>query len=212
MKSRPNLELWGMRLAALMLLVAVLGMVTLKKLAIVQIAELTAGRVYDVLGTLLLLALLLERSLEVFVTAWRGPEADRLRLTVDNQIRSVRNLEVLPAAERTTRTNEITAAQDRLHTAESRELDYKAVTQRNTLGAAVVLGSLISAVGFRSLGRLVESESLASLSPWQQTTFAVVDVMLTGSVIAGGSEGIHKIINAMIRFFDLTSKRLRGPN
>jgi hypothetical protein len=209
MSQSSRLKLWGPQIAAIGLLAAVVALLVLKKMKMVHVAELTAARVYDVLGTLLLLALLLERSLEVFITAWRGPEADKLRLEVSRQAGVTKQLEVLPAAERTARAGEVQTAQNDLHAAAQTELDYKAVTQRNALSAALVVGTLISTLGFRTLERLATTNALAALPPWQQTAFAVVDVLLTGSVIAGGSEGIHSIINSMIRFFDQTAKRLR---
>ncbi|GEM_PF-6843600 len=210
MNPQPNLKLWGLRIAIAAAMALVLALLIVKKLKAVPTADLTPGRVFELLGTLLVLALLLERSLEVFVTAWRGPDADKLRLKVAQCARVERQFELLPAAERTARATDITKAETDLRSAEQQELEYKTVTQRHTLGAALVLGTLISAIGFRTLERLVVPGSLADLAAWQRTAFMAVDVVLTGSVIAGGSDGLHKMINAMIRFFDETTKRLRA--
>ena len=57
------------------------------------------------------------------------------------------------------------------------------------------MGLLISAVGIRTLESMVDRNALTEISRLQSLVFRLVDVLLTGGVIAGGSEGIHKIAN-----------------
>lgn len=83
---------------------------------------------------------------------------------------------------------------------------YKVETRIIAIRLAFGLGILISLVGFRTAEALVVS--IEDLSPIQSLFFIWTDVLLTGGVIAGGSEGIHKIANVYGNFMDSTSNRL----
>ena len=69
---------------------------------------------------------------------------------------------------------------------------------------------MVSAVGFRSLQTLVDPASLAALPGVQRFIFGLLDVFLTGGLIAGGSDGIHKIAQVFYDFMDATAERARG--
>ena len=57
--------------------------------------------------------------------------------------------------------------------------------------AGLVLGVVISALGFRVLQTLIDTKSLTDgLQLW---VFDFVDIFLTVAVLAGGSDGIHKL-------------------
>ncbi len=198
------------RYVAAVLVVALLGLVWLVQPQTLEVKDLTTDLLKQVLGTLFLIALLVERSLEVIVTAWRGREAAVLRLVVLQRARQL-VAEQRPANNQPVKTQVDTAVNE-LHTVETDEEKYKNDTQRLAFIVAVVTGLLISFLGFRTLHRLVVADSINALESWQRTLFNVMDVLLTGLVIGGGSEGIHKILQAVLNFFDLTSRRLRNLN
>ena len=72
-------------------------------------------------------------------------------------------------------------------------LDYTQMTRIITLALALLMGLLVSAVGIRVLEPIVDSSSLGELGS-QARWFRSVDVLLTGGVISGGSEGVHKLM------------------
>jgi len=74
---------------------------------------------------------------------------------------------------------------------------YKNQTRQMTLVLGLYFGLIISALGIRVLGTITPLND----NNWDVHIFNLLDILLTGSVIAGGSEGIHKIIRESIRFF-----------
>ena len=86
---------------------------------------------------------------------------------------------------------------------------YTDGTRCAALLTSVVAGVLLSTLGLRSLELLVDADMLAALPAWQQTSFAAIDVVMTGALIAGGADGIHKVIATFTTFLEESSKRLR---
>jgi hypothetical protein len=159
------------------------------------------------LGIPFLIALFLERALEVFVNTWRGPDAADLDQTVQNQKQALAKLEALSEVERAGRQQELTTAQADLAAANLALAKYKSGTQRIALWTGLILGLLISAVGIRTLQTFVEPTwgSTSAQSP-QVAAFHLVDVLLTGSLLAGGSEGIHKLTQVYTNFMEASAK------
>ena len=40
--------------------------------------------------------------------------------------------------------------------------------------------------------------------------FGLVDVILTGALLGGGSDGIHKLVSVFINYLEETAKKFRG--
>lgn len=80
-------------------------------------------------------------------------------------------------------------------------LSYTHATRIIVLALALLLGLLIAAVGIRVIEPIVDSTALEKLGN-QDRWFRSIDVLLTGGVIAGGSEGIHKIAKVFDRLMD----------
>ena len=72
------------------------------------------------------------------------------------------------------------------------------------------MGLVISLVGIRTLITLVTPESYAALSVLQKNLFTMVDVLVTGGLIAGGSDGIHKILQTFLDLMDKTSRNINA--
>jgi hypothetical protein len=86
---------------------------------------------------------------------------------------------------------------------------YKATTRKIALWTALVFGLLISGVGVRSLDTLVQPVQGSLYSGIQSLVFRCLDVLLTGGLIAGGSDGIHKITQLFTTYFEETRNGLR---
>ncbi|WP_414544151.1 hypothetical protein [Nostoc sp. CCY0012] len=65
---------------------------------------------------------------------------------------------------------------------------------------------MTSAVGIRALETFVNIQGLPDN---QVTVFRWLDVFLTGGLIAGGSEGIHKLTQVIVEFLEATSQQIK---
>uniref|UniRef100_A0A8J7ADK7 Uncharacterized protein n=1 Tax=Desmonostoc muscorum LEGE 12446 TaxID=1828758 RepID=A0A8J7ADK7_DESMC len=198
----------------------------------------------DIIQTLtlpLFISLLVERSLEVFITTWRSAfiesldiEIQRQKVLIDeklklakeqNQQSNIAKLKsnqasILPpegmSLEQQIIQNFIQSQEevllvvkpelDDLNAKERQRAAYKADTRTIALWTSLLLGLLISAIGIRSIEPLVIIDLNNQI---QVVIFRSLDALLTGGLIAGGSEGIHKIIQVFINFMEATSQQIK---
>lgn len=162
--------------------------------AVIQFKKYSAADFTQQLTPLVLIALFIERSLEVFLTVWRGGEAATLQRGVDEAA-------ALPDSDQ----NKVT----RVHATNDALTKYKFATQQIALPLALALGILISALGVRGLGNLADLDKLADHAT-QKYLFNVADVLLTGALVGGGSDFMHKIITTFTDLMDATSQKAKG--
>ena len=86
---------------------------------------------------------------------------------------------------------------------------YKDETQRMAFIASLVLGIVISTSGIRALELFVDPGSLERLGSIQRSLFTTIDVLLTGALLGGGSEGIHRVINIITNYVDSTANKFK---
>ena len=136
--------------------------------------------VLDRLLAISVVALFLERAIEVYVSSSR-----RLgQIAIEEQIEDAE--EDAPDDKRTLR------ALARRLTA------YKMETQRIAFLASLLFGVLIACTGLRVLdGLIVLSDEFKRNPVWQGRVWFAVDILLTGGVIGGGAAGIHELINTL---------------
>jgi len=154
----------------------------------------TAAEFVQFLTPLFLVSLFIERTLEVFLTAWRAEGAAKL----ETQVKAAKAAKAAPGA-----------APDAHAATEDTVIQHKAGTQRMAFLGGVTLGIVVSAVGVRALGMFVDPAVFGSLSDTQQTMFNVTDVLLTGAVLGGGADGLHKLVSVFTNFMDVTAKRVK---
>jgi hypothetical protein len=167
--------------------------------------EFGVAEVAQLLTILGVVALLAERALEIFVGTWRSPGASQLELTVRTLDQEVTRLEGSSESDR----RSLGDARGALEKARRQERQYRCVTRQVTLWVGLALGLLVSGVGLRALETLIDP-ALSGWSAGQSTAFRLVDVVLTGGVIAGGSEGIHRMATVFDSFLSATAKRVKG--
>lgn len=144
--------------------------------------------VLRLLGTYGVLALVVERTLEVFISAWRGQVTGQLFSAVESARRR------LEAAPQSFGLQQAAAETDRALS------DYRGTTQRIALRAGVVLGLLIAATGIRTLDLFVAVPTdVASL-----VLYTFLDLVVTAGMIGGGSDAVHKLMSAVTGFLDAT--------
>lgn len=179
----------------------------------------------SLLGAMLVVSTFVERVVEVFVAVWRHPQAAiheqnldfwrarHARLTQDIQaLIAERNGVPAPDAARKEaidqllmdKRNDVAAAVNGIDIEEKALLPFQSTTRRVSVTIGLVVGILAAAVGFRFLAQLVKFDP--TLSAPQRAWFAVVDVLLTGAVLSGGSQLIHQIFSVYSAFMESTRK------
>ncbi|MEA5602322.1 hypothetical protein [Nostoc sp. UHCC 0252] len=196
--------------------------------------------IIQLLTLLLLISLLLERSLEVFITTWRSSFVEQLDIKIQQEkallSEKIRLMEVqqqqFPSLESTQISGlppegmsleqqiiqNFTQNQqeslkifqpqiDALNQKERQKAAYKSDTRIIALWTSLLFGLLMSAIGIRSIEPLVIVDFDNSI---QIIIFRCLDALLTGGLIAGGSEGIHKLIKVFIDFMEATSRQIKS--
>ena len=138
------------------------------------------------LGILYIVALFVERSLEVLIKAWRQGGKSRL--------------------EEEARTAEDGGKAE----AEKALEEYRAGTQRRALLVGLTLGILVSLSGVRLLGPIFEF-GVADGWSFQQAVFQFTDIIVTAGLIAGGSATIHELMALVDDFLKASRKRAKQP-
>lgn len=147
------------------------------------------------LGSLGVVALLVERTIEVFIGVWRGKVTDRLFAAAESA-----KLALIAAPANVTLHETVAVKQGEL-------IDYRAETRKVALRAAVVLGLVVAAAGFRTLETLVVPAAGSDLA---SGLFRILDLLMTAAMIGGGSEPIHRMIATVTTYLDSVSKAVRA--
>jgi len=161
-----------------------------------------ASDVAQLLTILFVVALLAERALEIFIGTWRGPQASELARDVAERRAHLATLEKATLPDEPA----LTTARSALADATRLERQYRCVTRRVALWTGLMLGLLVSGVGLRALGFLIDPAAMTQWDPRQVAAVNLVDIILTGGVIAGGSEGIHRLATVFDNFMTSTAK------
>lgn len=205
--------------------------------------------IIQLLSLLFFISLLLERSLEVFITTWRGSTAEQLEIAIQQQNSLIaekrkfieeqqqqpqpdyyetykfsglppegmsleqqmlqsynQNPENLPNINKSP-SDDFKAIVTELHERERKKIAYKSDTRVIALWISLLFGILMSAIGIRSIEPLVIIDLNNSI---QLSIFRCLDALLTGGLIAGGSEGIHKLIKVFTDFMEASSKQIKN--
>lgn len=162
----------------------------------------------NLLGTLFLLAVFVERTQEVFVATWRSIGRARIKDEIASFDDEIANF----PADGT--TEELKVLQARRRTAMRRFSEYRFETRKRTFLLGVVIGTLIALFSPTVLSVTLDAGGNACSDAAASTgacawflVFRALDIFLTGLLIGGGSEAIHKVIAL---FLDYT-QRLRPP-
>lgn len=189
----------------------------------------TYEAVVDVLTPLLFVALLVERTLEVFISTGRKLKRtplerrllkDKGRITQLNERIAVfqGQLDAPGASDLTDAQRQaildrkdavnalLPAAQQKQREADAVMEKYKGETRRLAYVFGSLFGLIISLAGLRVLAPLVDFR-LAGWGDTQLVVFHSIDVVLTAALLAGGAGGIHQIISV---FGDYTAQTRRS--
>ncbi|OUS26839.1 hypothetical protein A9Q99_16615 [Gammaproteobacteria bacterium 45_16_T64] len=186
-----------------MLLVVLCVLVPIFGLTVpVKFNEVTIENVIKLLATIFVVTLFMERAQEVILTTLRARSSEILELAIRKHKRVIQRIKRIDPDQVVDE-----ALYDRLEEARVEKMEYRSYTRVLALRLGLLLGLLISIAGVRSLGVLVDQATLLELGRIQLALFNVVDVLLTGGVIAGGSDGIHKMTELYRSYVDINVKR-----
>jgi len=138
--------------------------------------------------SVVLICLFVERAIEVFLSALRGGGADRLDLELD-QLKAI----AAPSKE----------TLDKLCTLTIVRSEYRAHSRLIAQQIGLCFGLMVALVGFRILGSLVQDLPFG----WQGKAFTLLDILLTGSVLAGGSDAVNKLTKAYAHLMATISRK-----
>jgi hypothetical protein len=199
------------RLVTLALFLVVLVSVVLVAVlnpGLVRFWPMSSGEFVQTIAPLFLVSLFIERVLEVFLTTWRGPDAAAQAQKVKKAKDAAKHAHAASEA-----AHLISHLQAEAGKEEDTLVDYKAKTQRVAFLSGIALGVVVSALGVRALGLFVDPAVFADLRhvhPVQAQWFNAADVFLTGAVLGGGSDGLHKLVSVFTDFLDTTSARAKA--
>jgi hypothetical protein len=177
---------------------------------------------------LILIALFLERALEVFITTWRHPGQEQLDKSVQSCERKIGELKTQIKTK--FQQPETVAITEELDSEELKNLEknlekfnldraeHKSQTTKIALWLALFMGLLISGVGIRALETLIilkvytPPEEQPPFYDGQVLIFHVLDTILTGGLIAGGSDGIHKLTGVFTAFLEETRNQIKDKS
>lgn len=185
-----------------------------------------------IFGSMLLVALFVERMIEVFVSLWAPPQVAAHQQTIaywqaqrGRQKRRIADLlaelNSTPGLSDERKTaiaglldaarQQIEQADDKVDAEQKALLPYTIQTTKVTTWVGLMLGMITSAVGFRFLSQIVVLTPISAaglpLSVQEQySAFIAVDVMLTGAVLAGGSKLVHQIFGVYEAYTTAWSK------
>jgi hypothetical protein len=143
-------------------------------------------------------AAVVERGVEILISPWRDDEASKLE-------RAVAAIKARPPDPATAMQNaaELQAASNALD-------EYRGTTQRYAFAVSIILSVLLGIAGVRALGPFLDSAKFDLLKmshPGQHTYFLCMDVALTATLLAGGADGVHSVVNAVTSFFDASADK-----
>ena len=144
---------------------------------------------------LVAIALFIERTVEVLLAPWRGLGSHRMSARVKQAKAKLDNGETASAVEMSSAENELR--------------EYKGETKQMAFLLALALGMAISAVGLRGLEFFVDPNSL-HLPSQQMVVFRGLDVLVTGALLAGKADGLHKMVLVFTSYVDKSTEKAKA--
>jgi hypothetical protein len=190
MTTKPHVDrrvLWS--LAATIALTAIT--VALYNPGIVSFRSDSLSEFVQLMLPLVMVALFIERVLEVFIASWRGPCASSLK-------------------ERAARASTRRQPSGPRHADEVAYACHQHQTRRIAFLAGTALGVIVAALGVRVLEMFVDAAAFQSLPDVHQRLFRTTDVLMTGAVLGGGSDALHHLVLVFTNLFQITAGKVKG--
>jgi len=165
------------------------------------------NKVPSILGLILVIALLLERTTEVFLSTWRSGEAD----LQDNKIQETKT-KIKTLKENKAPSAEMLKEQKALDKLLEKRTRYRMKSREYALWGGLIMGILVASAGIRIIEWLIDPETFTKLDSYQINMFKNVDIVITACMLAGGSEAINKITKVYNNFLQSTAEKAKDKN
>jgi hypothetical protein len=152
------------------------------------------------LTPLILTAGFIERAIEVLISPWRDPDANR-------HATAIAAAKAAPEPDDQAKVQKVQAVAD----ATDSLTVYTGLTQRYAFITGLALGLIASLAGVSALTPFLAKDALSTLPATQHALYAGFDVVLTAALLAGGADGLHSVISAFTSFFGATAQRVSNP-
>jgi hypothetical protein len=215
------------QLIIFLLFIMVAGIAFFSKVVPIDFSKLTSGAVGTQLLTLIFIALVIERAVEVYINNFYMPLSLKASLGIRLEDRNIKSYQVAMTAETERMVPQFTdpdaraAAEDqkrklieewgqKISDAQHRKADQEAFaipkleelrTRKSATAAtaATAMGALVAIAGVHTLGVLGQ---LNAVEPFQEHVFKLIDMSLTALLLAGGADGIHQILKKFLKASD----------
>ena len=163
---------------------------------VVAFKPITRDSVLGTLTWLFVVALFIERAVEVVVSTLRDADAALLEHAVQAAQEAIdAQTQVTPGA--------VPYLQS-LHIAQKNLLDYRSDTKELALCVSFIIGLFVSMAGVRAFSLI------ANAVPPSNWLFSAADILVTGAVLAGGTDTIHQMMNVIMNFFNAAADKAKG--
>jgi hypothetical protein len=151
--------------------------------------------VFAMLNTLFLLSILIERTLDVFLTIFRAEQSEEFNSNIHSLNKKISNKKYS--------TEEKQGFFKELESRKEKKLQHSMKTLRIAHFSGLAIGLFVSMAGIRTVSNFIETSSLSGA---QLGVLNFLDITLTGCLLTGGSDSIHKVAEALRTFLDLSTK------
>ena len=162
-------------LALIAILALVLAALVFNEFKIITFKSISESDIAALVTSMFVVAVFMERAIEAILVPLRMPAKQE----IEHEIRRLKEHE--------------SESDNKIKELENELAKYKLGTATRANWISFVFGLLISLVGIRVLGGLVDLDTLENAPALQKNLFSFVDVILTGGVVAGGSAAIDQI-------------------
>ena len=162
----------------------------------------------------LLVSLFVERAIQVYKNVWREPgKAERLhKVRATNTAIEIKRKSLGADSEAKGKAALVEAKELVEEKVDAvRDLNaYQSQTREQVTWGGLLLGLVIALCGVRALDVFVVDDAPLKPEFWQYYLFGAVDVLVTGALIGGGADGIHRIISVFTTYADETKRQMEG--
>ncbi len=188
------------RILAVAIILVIVVLVVVLNFEPIPFKDEFLSNIGNLLALLFFASLLLERAMDVLLTITRAPKSEQLDELINNFKFVLQHKAMPPEQEVETRKQ--------LADIQEEKRNWRNNTRNISMWLGLVLGVIVAAVGIRTLGSIIDMGAITNKI--QLSAFAIVDVLLTGGLLAGGSDGIHKIAELYRNFFESRSAQERN--
>ncbi len=165
-----------------------------------------ADSIEDLIISIGVITILMERVLEILIKIWRGTEKIKLESERD-KIKERLALDRQKFKESILDKESFKSTQDEFQKADENLEEFRSETTKIALRSSFLIGIFIALVGFRVLGPIYTFPD--GFTDLQQKLFYMTDIFLSAGVISGGSEGLHLLTSVLGNFLRETKKNLK---